>query len=286
MQTSSTSSTPMPRIEVRSLRSKAAPMPHTLLPCRRQRHDSARHRADFCRRGCPGRRGQRRRSGDRPPASASPPDIVLADIGMPGKSGYEVAQHAPVASSRAYSGHAAHRRVRAGGSERAAAAGCDGVLAKPFEPQIVIARVKELLARKRPAGAAVPPAPHAPDHQWAPPPAEPPPAAPPAAPEPLSLDDYFDRLDAAFSNKPSANAAPPQARPAAGSGPGDRLVRHDGHGSPEPHPADPPAAQAEPPLAPLTYAHRRPPEAPALVIRAAGQRGDGCAGRARRARGV
>src|SRR5581483_643413 len=30
---------------------------------------------------------------------------------------------------------------------RAQQAGCDGVLAKPFEPQLVIGRVKELLAR-------------------------------------------------------------------------------------------------------------------------------------------
>jgi CheY-like chemotaxis protein len=79
---------------------------------------------------------------------ASPPDIVLADIGMPGKNGYEVAQyirqtprlaHIPVV-------------LLTGAFEpvdqaRAAEAGCDGVLAKPFEPQLVIGRVKELLAR-------------------------------------------------------------------------------------------------------------------------------------------
>ena len=86
---------------------------------------------------------------------ASPPDIVLADIGMPGKNGYEVAQfirqnpklaHIPVV-------------LLTGAFEpvdqaRANEAGCDGVLAKPFEPQLVIGRVKELLARgPRPSGA-------------------------------------------------------------------------------------------------------------------------------------
>src|SRR6266481_7562133 len=81
---------------------------------------------------------------------ASPPDIVLADIGMPGKNGYEVAEyirqtpnlsHIPVV-------------LLTGAFEpvdqaKASAAGCDGVLAKPFEPQLVIGRVKELLARPR-----------------------------------------------------------------------------------------------------------------------------------------
>src|SRR5438093_13357024 len=84
---------------------------------------------------------------------ASPPDIVLADIGMPGKNGYEVAQyirqtpklsHIPVV-------------LLTGAFEpvdqaRAPEAGCDGVLAKPFEPQLVIGRVKELLAKGRGAG--------------------------------------------------------------------------------------------------------------------------------------
>ena len=35
---------------------------------------------------------------------------------------------------------------------RARAVGCDGVLVKPFEPQIVISRVKDLLAGTQPSG--------------------------------------------------------------------------------------------------------------------------------------
>src|SRR5438132_240870 len=77
---------------------------------------------------------------------ASPPDIVLADVGMPGQNGYEVAKyvkktprlsHIPVVLLTG-----AFEPVD---EERAAEAGCDGVLAKPFEPQLVIGRVKELL---------------------------------------------------------------------------------------------------------------------------------------------
>ena len=153
---------------------------------------------------------------------ASPPDIVLADIGMPGKNGYEVAQyirqsprlaHIPVVLLTG-----AFEPVD---QERAAAAGCDGVLAKPFEPQLVIGRVKELLARKRRAPEAIAadvPPPIVSDHQWAPPPAEPRAAGPAAAPPPLALDDYFDRLDAAFSSMPSATSAP-QAAPASPAAP-------------------------------------------------------------------
>jgi CheY-like chemotaxis protein len=74
------------------------------------------------------------------------PDIVLADIGMPKRNGYDVAafikndpalRHIPVL-------------LLAGAFEPvddglAAEVGCDGVLVKPFEPQHVIARVRELL---------------------------------------------------------------------------------------------------------------------------------------------
>ncbi len=82
------------------------------------------------------------------------PDIVLADIGMPKRSGYDVSafikgdptlKHIPVL-------------LLAGAFEPvddalAALVGCDGVLVKPFEPQQVIARVKELLEGKKGATA-------------------------------------------------------------------------------------------------------------------------------------
>ena len=86
---------------------------------------------------------------------SSPPDIVLADIGMPGKNGYEVAKYVK------QSPKLSHIPVvlLTGAFEpvdqaRAAEVGCDGVLAKPFEPQLVIGRVKELLSSDAPLATA------------------------------------------------------------------------------------------------------------------------------------
>ena len=194
---------------------------------------------------------------------ADRPDIVLADVGMPERDGYEVAayvKHAP---------HLAHIPVLllTGAFEpideqRAGAVGCDGVLAKPFEPHMVITRVKELLAggtaggpAREPAGAGlaapepderagVDAAPALADERGAeavapvdaavgsaaPPDVAPADAAfrisrrtpiavpgfgaptPPAETH-AALDEYFDRLDAAFANlQPSpAPAEPPSA---------------------------------------------------------------------------
>jgi|RhiMetdeSRZDD1v2_1073273.scaffolds.fasta_scaffold12034_10 CheY-like chemotaxis protein len=78
--------------------------------------------------------------------AADKPDIVLADIGMPKRSGYDVSafvkakpelSHIPVL-------------LLAGAFEpvdeaKAKKVLCDGVLVKPFEPQQVIARVRELI---------------------------------------------------------------------------------------------------------------------------------------------
>src|SRR6185295_16463706 len=86
------------------------------------------------------------------------PDIVLADVGMPGKNGYQVASYVKSQPRLAH----IPVLLLTGAFEpidqiKADEAGCDGVLAKPFEPQIVISRVKELLARAR--GSAPPGAP-------------------------------------------------------------------------------------------------------------------------------
>ena len=149
------------------------------------------------------------------------PDIVLADIGMPKRSGYEVAafvkahpdlSHIPVL-------------LLAGAFEpvdeaRATEVKCDGVLVKPFEPQHVISRVRELLDRGKATVAALPardwgretresisaPRPEPPGEPRAVPPPEIAPGAPsgPLVPDTAAaadpaLDDYFNRLDAAFA---------------------------------------------------------------------------------------
>lgn len=173
------------------------------------------------------------------------PDIVLADVGMPERDGYEVSAfvkghpdfaHVPVLLLTG-----AFEPIDEG---RARAAGCDGVLVKPFEPQMVINRVKDLLAGRRPAGL------------WAAAPAAQPVKAPatsdfdlrgPAPQDPkagaASLEDYFDRLDAAFAEldstapagetearvppPPPSYSPPPVAETRTSLGAGDALAGWD-----------------------------------------------------------
>jgi len=146
---------------------------------------------------------------------ADRPDIVLADVGMPERDGYEVAAFIKGTADLAH----IPVLLLTGAFEpidetRARAVGCDGVLVKPFEPQMVISRVKDLLAGRKPAGLwAASPAAQSPLRQAV---AVTPdaglhgaPGQPPAAPG-GSLEDYFDRLDAAFASLdgPPADSAP------------------------------------------------------------------------------
>lgn len=180
------------------------------------------------------------------------PDIVLADIAMPKRSGYDVAAfvkgrpdlaHIPVL-------------LLAGAFEpvdeaRAQQAGSNGVLVKPFEPQNVIARVRELVGGAqgspmssaaadipRPVARLASPKPvelprrekapepiNVQDYDYTPAPTNrpSPPVAPPRpqatsqvvddgpADEEASLDDYFDRLDAAFADLDQPGYRPAQA---------------------------------------------------------------------------
>lgn len=144
------------------------------------------------------------------------PDIVLADVGMPERNGYEVAAfvkanpttaHIPVVLLTG-----AFEPIDEG---RARSAGCDGVLVKPFEPQIVIGRVKELLAGNKPAGMwSAAPVAQGPVRQ-APGELDMRPAAQGGSSDPLEA--YFDQLDAAFAS--SAASTPPGADPFAGFAP-------------------------------------------------------------------
>ena len=78
------------------------------------------------------------------------PDIVLADVGMPERDGYEVAAfikgNPQLANIPVLLLTGAFEPID---ETRARAVGCDGVLVKPFEPQMVINRVKDLLAGRR-----------------------------------------------------------------------------------------------------------------------------------------
>jgi DNA-binding response OmpR family regulator len=126
-----------------------------------------------------------------------PFDIVLADIGMPGKNGFEVAAFvkARPAPSRV------PVILLTGAFEpvddaRVTEVGASAVLAKPFDPQVLVARVRELLRGApggRPSAAPQPEQGMTGADALAAAPA----SAAPAAP---SVDDYFERLDRAFAS--------------------------------------------------------------------------------------
>ena len=105
------------------------------------------------------------------------PDIVLCDIIMPEKDGYEVCEQIKTNPSTSH----IPVLLLTGAfepfdQERAARAGYDGSLAKPFEPETLIAKVKDLLARAPVRASAPPLVRPAPVAAPAPPPAVPPPA--------------------------------------------------------------------------------------------------------------
>lgn len=171
------------------------------------------------------------------------PDIVLADIGMPKRSGYDVStfikkdpalSHIPVLLLTGAFEPVDEDRVRE--------AGCDGVLIKPFEPQHVIARVRELLGgaigspmkatsdvprpveRLSASRAVPPPAPSSSEGPGSqpstpslrlvatPPKAAASPVSPASAQQAAQskvLEDYFDQLDAAFAARAAGLDVPP-----------------------------------------------------------------------------
>jgi CheY-like chemotaxis protein len=125
--------------------------------------------------------------------SRTPPDIVLADIGMPGRSGYDVARyikqtpelaHIPVLLLTGAFEPVDQARVRE--------VGCDGVLTKPFEPQVVITRVKELLTKAGPGNGQTTPTATKIDKA-------------------VEIENYFEQLDQAFASltNPAAALPPP-----------------------------------------------------------------------------
>src|SRR5260221_9665124 len=142
------------------------------------------------------------------------PDIVLADVGMPERNGYEVAafikgnpatSHIPVV-------------LLTGAFEpvdeaRARSVGCDGVLVKPFEPQIVISRVKDLLAGRTPSGMwGTGPVAQGAVRQAPPQGFEA--RGPSAGSSGDPLEAYFDHLDAAFASGSTLGSEPSPIAPA------------------------------------------------------------------------
>jgi CheY-like chemotaxis protein len=197
------------------------------------------------------------------------PDIILADVGMPERNGYEVAAfvkgnpstaHIPVVLLTG-----AFEPIDEG---RARAVGCDGVLVKPFEPQIVISRVKDLLAGRAPSGMwNAPPTAQGPVRQSS---ADVDLKGGGAASDPLEA--YFDRMDQAFASTGASSAADPfaSAAPANGGTAGAReaipLSRRPAHSEPASADKDP-FADWDPDLKgdPSAPAAAAPPAAPKKI---------------------
>lgn len=189
---------------------------------------------------------------------SAPPDIVLADIGMPGRDGYEVARYMRQTPKLAHIPVV----LLTGAFEpvdqvKAAEVQCDGVLAKPFEPQLVIGRVKELLATRHRGAAVVPPPVAAPRQ---PEPLTPPPAVPAAPQKAADLDEYFDRLDTAFAtltgNPPPPASANAPVVPEPPASLADEIDAYAAGNAPQP--------SADPEL-PLSYASPAPEVVRAIV---------------------
>jgi CheY-like chemotaxis protein len=141
------------------------------------------------------------------------PDLVLCDIIMPEKDGYEVCDF--IKKNPATSQIPVLLLTGAFepfDQERASRVGCDGFLAKPFEPQTLIAKVKELLSQAgarttapRPAASPPPaptpapaysaPAPRPPSSVISAPPAHYAPPSPPEAFVPEEPQDLYGAVD-------------------------------------------------------------------------------------------
>jgi CheY-like chemotaxis protein len=139
------------------------------------------------------------------------PDVVLCDIIMPEKDGYEVCE---LIKKNAALSHIPVLLLTGAfepfDQDRAARVGCDGFLAKPFEPETLIAKVKDLLNRAaaRPAAPAAAPSPSRPV-------AVPSPASAPAPFVPLAATAAPPAYAPTATTAPSITTAPAPAAPAA-----------------------------------------------------------------------
>jgi CheY-like chemotaxis protein len=155
------------------------------------------------------------------------PDIVLCDIIMPEKDGYEVCEHVKKHPSLAH----VPVLLLTGAfepfdQERAHRVGADGSLAKPFEPETLIAKVKELL--KKAAAASWPSG-----RPAVPRPADMPPVTAPVKPTEPARTQAFPTF-ATPPPRPAVVPTPPAPPPVPSA----------------PHPVGPAPAAAAPPSAP------------------------------------
>jgi CheY-like chemotaxis protein len=188
----------------------------------------------------------------------SRPDIVLADVVMPGKNGYDVCQtiksdpslsHIPVLLLTG--------TFEAFDEQRAARAGADGHITKPFEAQALVDQVNGLLSRPAPSAGA--PA------EAAAPAAAPAKVARPTPQQPVSHTadtayDFFD--DEAATATRDDRRDPQEATVTFGAPPVAAPAAAPGFAPPAPAPALS-APTPEPDLTPSTPTFTAPPAAPA-----------------------
>lgn len=144
-----------------------------------------------------------------------PPDVVISDVIMPGKDGYEVCQqikqtpglgNTPVVLMSGV----VNRNV----AEKAFAVKADELIRKPFQPQDLIARVKQLLQNKKSAPAAIAaavPAPVAAPALVTMAAAPMPPMAPPPMAAPLRANGNGQAIPATTLSDIFSNPVPPRA---------------------------------------------------------------------------
>ena len=84
-------------------------------------------------------------------AAKHKPDLILMDIQLPVMDGYEASrriksnpelQHIPIIAVTSY--------ALAGDEARTLAAGCDGYIAKPFSPRLLLEKIREFLPQGDP----------------------------------------------------------------------------------------------------------------------------------------
>jgi CheY-like chemotaxis protein len=229
---------------------------------------------------------------------ANPPDVLLADIGMPEPDGYELALHVrrtpalahiPVILLTGAFDPVDHARARD--------AGCAGVLVKPFDPQMLIGRVRQLLEARRPSTDTPGKGPAVTDtateaNRMDVQPRPPLPITSTAESKAAEVDDYFARLDRAFAaleprgegdratNAAGAHLGPEPAAGAAtsvadaqGGAEATRLARSGGdttsRGDAESSPAaaaDPAAPVAPSAASPIAEDHSARPSAAAPTL--------------------
>ncbi len=191
------------------------------------------------------------------------PAIVLADVVMPGLTGYEVCE----AVKRRADGAAIPVILLTGTFEpfdrvRAERVGCDSIVTKPFDSHALSALVQQLIAKGAEVRASL---------EAAPPPLPPPPVLPPPIPVPLP-DPFSDTVAVAMPDPAAPPPLPPLpvlpppipvplpdpfsdtvavATPAPAVPP---PVPEDVFGSPLPEEPAPPAAAPEEPLPPVEEA--------------------------------